>query len=117
MQPCRSNVAVEKQEIVGMSHFLVTFKSPVQMHSMSVSELERFKAGIARLHSKGSMKASYTKVGGGEMVLILESPSNAQLALELRKHFIVGADIVPLIPLTAEIDANIDYRTTGKLAV
>ena len=87
------------------------------MHIMSVSQLEYFKAGIDRLHSKGSMKASYTKVGGGEMVLILESPSNAHLALELRKHFIVGADIVPLIPLTAEIDANIEYHTTGKVVV
>jgi hypothetical protein len=113
--PIQIAAAVDKER--QMPHYLVTFKSPVQMHHMSQSELARFKDGITRLHNKGSMKASYTKVGGGSIVLLLESPDNAHLALELRKHFIVDAEVVPLIPLRAEIDAHIEYRKTKKLAV
>ena len=100
-----------------MACYLVSFKSPVQMHSMTASQLSMFKAGIERLKAKGSVIGAYSKVGGGNIVLLLESPGNAQLALELRKHYIVDAEIVPLVPLTAEIDATSSYRKTGVAAV
>ena len=100
-----------------MACYLVSFKSPVHMNAMTASQLKMFKSGIEKLQAKGSVKGAYSKVGGGQIVLILESPGNAQLALELRKHYIVDAEIVPLVPLTAEIDATSTYRTTGKAAV
>jgi hypothetical protein len=101
---------------VQMSDYLVMLKSKGLLAHVSESELVKFKSGVAALTAKGTIKAAYTKVGGG-LVLIVESASNAALTVELRKHFITDAEIIPLVPLDAFLDAHIDYRKTGKIAV
>lgn len=97
-------------------HYLVMLKSKNVIAQMEPEHLEKFKSGVSAAMKKGSIACAYSRVGGG-LVLIVDSPSNAQLTVELRKHSITDAEVIPLVPLSALIDAHIDHRKTGKIQV
>ena len=97
-------------------YYLVMMKSHNLVGTMPEEGLVAFKKGIEAGLNKGTIKAAYTKVGGG-MVLIVDSPSNAQLALELRKHQITDAEVIPVVGLLDLLDAHIEHRKTGTAGV
>lgn len=97
-------------------YYLINFQSHNFVSTLAEDHLTAFKAGIEASLKKGAIKAAYSKVGGG-LVLIVDSPSNAQLTVELRKNQITDAEVVPLVPLLDLLDAHIDHRRTGKVAV
>lgn len=96
--------------------YLVTLQSKGLLAKLEAEHIDSFKKGIEAALTKGTIKAAYSKVGGG-LVLIVDSPSNAQLTVELRKNHITDADVVPLVPLVDLLDAHLDYKKTGKAAV
>jgi hypothetical protein len=95
-----------------MGYYLVTLKPSVELARLSPDELKTFKEGLKALETKGSLKAAYSKVSGG-LVLILET-DHAMLTRELRKHFITDAEVVPLIPLEAELGGYIEYMSKNE---
>lgn len=97
-------------------YYLVTLQSKGLLAKMEAGHIDAFKKGIEAALKKGSVKAAYSKVGGG-LVLIVDSPSNAQLTVELRKSHITDAEVVPLVPLVDLLGAHLDYKATGKAAV
>jgi hypothetical protein len=97
-------------------YYLVMMKSHNKLPTMDEEHLTAFKKGIEAAIEKGTITAAFTKVGGG-IVLIVDSPSNAQLTLELRKHFITDAEVLPLVRLVDLLDAHIEHRKTGAVAV
>ena len=99
-----------------MPLYLVSVNSSGLLPHTPDDVLHKYKKGIEGLLAKGSLKGAYAKVGGG-LVFVINSPGNPQLALELRKHSITNAEVVPLVPLTAVLDAHIEFRKTGKAAV
>lgn len=97
-------------------YYLVMLKSHGLVAQMPEEHLDAFKNGIEAGLAKGTLKAAYARVGGGT-ILIVDSPNNAQLSLELRKHFITDAEVVPLIALTDLLEAHIEHRQTGQAKV
>lgn len=93
--------------------YMISLKPQNKLMKAPVEFIEGFRKSIAESLAKGSMKAACVKVGGG-MVLIVDSPSNAHLAAELRKHQIVDADVVPVVPLVELLDAYAEMKKTGK---
>lgn len=99
-----------------MSYYLVILKSKNLVAHLNEEQLKTLRHGLQKLQTKGTVKAAYSKVGGG-MVFIVESPSNAQLTVELRRHFITDAEVIPLVPLDALVEAHVENRETGKVGV
>jgi hypothetical protein len=81
-----------------------------------VEHLVALKKGVEGAIAKGSIKGAYAKVGGG-VVLIVDSPSNGQLTVELRKHQIIDAEVVPLVNYLDLLDGHIEFKETGKVEV
>ena len=89
--------------------YMVSMKASGKLGSAPLEFIEKFRSSVAEALAKGSMKAACVKVGGG-MVLIVDSPSNAHLAAELRKHQIVDAEVVPVVPLVDLLDAYVEMK-------
>jgi hypothetical protein len=96
--------------------YLVVMKSHNVIEKLEQEHLETFKRGIEKALSKGTIEGAYAKVGGG-VVLVVNQPGHAELALELRKHHITDAEVIPMVPLVALLDAHIEYRQTGVAKV
>ena len=92
--------------------YMVSLKSSNKLANAPVEVIEKLRKGIASALSEGHLKSACVKVGGG-MVLIVDSPSNQHLTQELRKHHITDAEVVPLVPLVAFLDAHIEFKKTG----
>ena len=95
-----------------MGYYLVTLNPAVHLARLDTDGLKAFQSGIKALEAKGTCKGAYSKVGGG-IVLILDTDL-AKLTSELRKHFITDADVVPLVPLDAEVTGYLDYMSKNQ---
>ena len=96
--------------------YLVTLKAKNMLAKLETDQLIAFKSGMEAAKASGTVKAIYAKVGGG-VVLIVDSPSNAQLTVELRKHQIMDAEVVPLVDYIDLLDGHIEFKKTGKVGV
>ena len=96
--------------------YMISLKAQNKMGCADVESLIAFKKGIEAAIAKGSMKAAFTKVGGGT-IFIVDSPSNGQLTLELRKHQITDAEVTPLVEFTEVLDAHIEFKKSGKVTI
>ncbi|WP_448203908.1 hypothetical protein [Azospirillum sp. sgz302134] len=96
--------------------YLVSLQAKGFINQMEEEHLQAFKDGVQKAMSKGSIVGAYSKVGGG-LVLVVNSPGNAELTVELRKNFIMDAEVTPLVPLLDLLDAHVEHRRTGKVAV
>lgn len=90
--------------------YMVSLKSPGLTSKVEAEHLVTFKKGLEAAIAKGSIKGAYTKVGGG-LVLIVDAEGNGQLTLELRKHQITDAEVVPLVNFLDVIDEHIKFKS------
>jgi hypothetical protein len=96
--------------------YLVTLASKNGLGKLDVAQLTGLKKGIQAAMTKGSIKGAYAKVGGG-LVLVVDSPSNGQLTVDLREHQITDAEVVPLVDFINLLDGHIEFKNTGKVSV
>jgi hypothetical protein len=99
-----------------MAKYLIMLKSKHVLARLEADHLQKFKDGIQAAMQRGTIEGAYAKVGGG-LVLIVDSPSNAQLTVELRKNQITDAEVIPLVSLVDLLDAHIEHRQTGVVKV
>jgi hypothetical protein len=95
-----------------VAKYLIILKAKNMLPRFEEEHLKKFKQGVEAALKKGSIEGAYAKVGGG-LVFVVNFPGNAELTLELRKHQIVDAEVIPLVPLTSLLEAHIDFRKTG----
>lgn len=95
-----------------MAKYLIMLKAKNMLPHFSEDHLKKFKSGVEAALKKGSIEGAYAKVGGG-LVFVVNFPGHAELTLELRKHQITDAEVIPLVPLNKLLEAHIDYRKTG----
>ena len=96
--------------------YLVSIKAKNLLVKLEVDQLTALKKGVEEAIAKGAIKGAYAKVGGG-VVLIVDSPSNASLTLELRKHQLTDSEVVPLVDYIDLLDGHIEFKNTGKAKV
>lgn len=96
--------------------YMVSLKAQNKFGSLNVETLTAFKEGMVAAIAKGGIKGAYTKVGGGTL-FIIDSPSNGQLTIELRKHQITDAEVTPLVDFLDVLDAHIEFKQTGKVVI
>ena len=95
-----------------MAKYLIILKTKNMLPKFGEDHLVKFKEGIEAALKKGSIEGAYAKVGGG-LVFVVNFPGNAELALELRKHQITDAEVIPIVPLNKLLEAHVDFRKTG----
>ncbi|WP_028604219.1 hypothetical protein [Ottowia thiooxydans] len=94
--------------------YMVSLEPKNLLAQASAEAVRKFKAGFQAGKDKGIIKAAYSKVGGG-LILIIDSPSNASLTINLREHHITDAEVVPLVDFMDVVDAYIEHKETGAV--
>ncbi|MBL8150872.1 MAG: hypothetical protein JNN15_13180 [Blastocatellia bacterium] len=95
-----------------MRYLIILNSHEAHIPKLSDEHLEKFQSGLKAALDKGSIEGAYAKVGGG-LVFITNWSGHGDLTVELRKHHIMDAEVIPLVPLASLLEAHSDYRKTG----